>query len=106
MRAFLVCLAIVFTASAASAGYVDSPQCRRDLSATDASLKATLRDLDRNKRGSPAQRCASYARHVEVMRKASGVFRQCATGRERAEDVDQMEGSIADFREIIARNCR
>lgn len=106
MRAFLSLVTLVLAMSAASAGYVDTPQCRRDLGAVDASLKATLRDLDRNKRGSPAQRCASYARHVEVMRKASGVFAQCTTGRERAENVGQMDGSIADFREIIARNCR
>ena len=53
MRAFLSLVTLVLAMSAASAGYVDTPQCRRDLGAVDASLKATLRDLDRNKRGSP-----------------------------------------------------
>jgi len=106
MRIYFAVLSFAASVAAASAGYVDTPQCRRDLGATEASLAATLRDLDRNKNGSSAQRCASWRRHVEVMRNASAVYRQCSTGRERQENVGQMDGSIADFREIIARNCR
>jgi hypothetical protein len=106
MRLMLSAIAFFAALSAASAGYVDTPQCRRDLAATEASFSATLRDLDRNKRGSTAQRCAAYRRHVAVMRKASDVFRQCSTGRERQENVGQMEASIEDFQMIIARDCR
>lgn len=99
-------LAIVHAPGAAHAGYVDTPQCRRDLASIDGSLSGSLRDLQRNKARAIPQRCAAFRRHVEVMRRASAVFRQCSTGRERAENVGQMEGSIADFREIIARTCR
>jgi hypothetical protein len=106
MRIAVALFALLTGISAAGAGYVDTPQCRRDLAATETSLSATLRDLDRNKAGSVAQRCASYRRHVEVMRKASAVYRQCSTGRERAENVGQMDGSIADFQDIIARRCQ
>ncbi len=106
MRAIITALALLATMSAPSAGYVDTPQCRRDLAATEASFSATLRDLERTKSSKVAQRCPSFRRHVEVMRKASSVFRQCSTGRERQENVGQMDGSIADFQEIIARHCR
>lgn len=106
MRNFVAIVCLAASVPAASAGYVDTPQCRRDLAATETSLAATLRDLNRNKSGSPAQRCASWRRHVEVMRNASVVYRQCSTGRERQENVGQMDGSIADFLEVVARNCR
>ena len=106
MRTFFIVTTLLATLSAASAGYVDTPQCRRDLAATEASFSATLRDLERNKSSAIAQRCPSLRRHVDVMRKASSVFRQCSTGRERQENIGQMDGSIADFQEIIARHCR
>ncbi|MDP2354592.1 MAG: hypothetical protein Q8M31_00830 [Beijerinckiaceae bacterium] len=106
MRTIFTVTALLATISTPSAGYVDTPQCRRDLATTEASFSATLRDLERNKSSVIAQRCPSFRRHVEVMRKASGVFRKCSTGRERQENVGQMDGSIADFLEIIARHCR
>ena len=106
MRTIVSTIAYLAALTAASAGYVNTPQCRRDLTTTELSFSTTLRDLDRNKKGSLARRCAAYRRHVEVMRKASSVFRRCSTGREREENVGQMDASIADFRYIIARNCR
>ncbi|MFN3891098.1 MAG: hypothetical protein ACK4MV_11925 [Beijerinckiaceae bacterium] len=106
MRMIAAALLFLSSASSAFAGYVDTPQCRRDLATAERSLGATLRDLDRNKQASTAQRCAAWRRHVEVMRRASVVYRQCSTGRERAENVGQMDGSVADFQEIIARLCR
>ncbi len=106
MRTLIAAFAFIATISAAGAGYVDTPQCRRSLAVTEASFSTTLRDLDRSKKGSIAQRCAAYRRHVEVMRKASGVFRQCSTGREQQENVGQMDASIADFRHIIAQRCK
>jgi hypothetical protein len=34
------------------------------------------------------------------------MFARCTTGRHRQENVGQIAGSIADWREIIQRNCR
>lgn len=79
--------------------------CARDLAATDAALTATLRRLEGARHASPARRCAVLRSHVETMRRASAIFARCTTGRHRDENVGQMEGSIADFEEIIAERC-
>jgi hypothetical protein len=40
------------------------------------------------------------------MRDSACVFRRCTTGHHGRENVAQMNASIADWQEIIARTCR
>jgi hypothetical protein len=52
------------------------------------------------------EQCRVFHDHVRTMADAACVFHRCTTGHHRRENVAQMQGSIADWREIIARNCR
>lgn len=80
--------------------------CARDLSATEARLKATLRRLDATRSAPMAARCLAFRDHIRVMQQAAIVFDRCTTGRHREENVGQMLGSIADWRAVVNRNCR
>jgi hypothetical protein len=80
--------------------------CARDLAATDTRLRQTQARLNASQNRPMAQRCTAFRSHVQVMRAAAAVFDRCTTGRHRQENVGQMMGSIADWREIIQRNCR
>ncbi|WP_439576109.1 hypothetical protein [Phreatobacter sp.] len=100
------CLALVPAGSALAQSTAAAAFCARDLSATDTRLKATLRRLETTRSSPIAQRCSVFRDHIRVMQQAAVVFERCTTGRHRQENVGQMIGSIADWREIVARNCR
>jgi hypothetical protein len=80
--------------------------CARDLSSTDSRLRQTLTRLNESRSAPMGERCEIFRRHVQVMQQAAAVFDRCTSGRSRQENVGQMLGSIADWRDIIARNCR
>jgi hypothetical protein len=80
--------------------------CARDLATTDTRLRQTQARLNASQNRPMAQRCIVFRSHVQVMSAAADVFNRCTTGRHRQENVGQMAGSIADWREIIQRNCR
>ncbi len=98
--------ALFLASHGASASPRTEASCARDLAATQTSLRQTLERLNRTRSRPAAQRCATFRSHVQVMRAAAAVFDRCTTGRHRQENVGQMMGSIADWREIIQRNCR
>ena len=90
---------------AALAGVVDTPQCQRDLLMTDAALRKTM-ELLQGAGSDPANQCRVWRGHVVTLRKAGEVFARCTTGRERSENVGQMNGSAADFEELIRQRCK
>jgi hypothetical protein len=92
-------------AGTARAGFVDTPQCQRDLLMTDAALRKTM-ELLQGAGADQANQCRVWRGHVGTLRKAREVFARCTTGRERAENVGQMEGSAADFEELIRQRCK
>ena len=79
--------------------------CQRDLLVTDSTLREAMRRLEAAGDASDADKCAAYRSHVETMRKASAVFARCTTGREREENVGQMNASVADFEALIRARC-
>jgi hypothetical protein len=104
-RGFLA-LAIISPASFFVPPAVAQGSCPAELATTDQRLRATLQRLETVRSAPLPRRCAVFRQHVAVMREASATFRRCTTGRHRDENVGQMEGSIADWQEIISRNCR
>jgi hypothetical protein len=80
--------------------------CARDLAATDAKLRHALTRLDESRAAPMGVRCLVFRDHVRAMSQAAAVFERCSSGRHRSENVGQMVGSIADWRQIIARDCR
>ena len=84
----------------------DTGRCEADLTLTDIRLRQATERLAATRTAPVPQRCTVFRSHVGVMQAAADVFRRCTQGRHRQENVGQMEGSIADWNEIIARNCR
>ena len=58
-----------------------------------------MRDLQRS--GAPQARCTAWRRQIEVMQTAKDVFARCAVADARTENVNQLDGSIAEFRALI-----
>ena len=80
-------------------------ECKRDLFVLDSTLRNALRDLEAAGQAADDAKCAAYRKHVDVMRKASKTFARCTTGRERQENVAQMDSSVADFEALIRARC-
>ena len=104
-RMLAITLLLFVGAGAAGAGYVDTPECRRDLGAMELNFAETLHRLDRARLAAQGEKCAAYRHHVVVMQRASDVFARCATGHERGENVGQMIGSIEDVSLLIRERC-
>ncbi|MBS7705605.1 hypothetical protein [Chelatococcus asaccharovorans] len=79
--------------------------CKRDLFVLDSTLRNALRDLEAAGQATDEAKCAAYRKHIDVMRQASKTFARCTTGRERQENVAQMDGSVADFEVLIRARC-
>lgn len=84
----------------------DTGRCEADLVLTDIRLRQATERLSATARAPMAQRCPVFREHVLVMRRATDVFRRCTPGQHGRENVAHMQGSIVDWNEIIARNCR
>lgn len=80
---------------------VDNSRCAQDLASVDRSFAAAMADLHRN--SAPANRCSAWRRQIDVMQKASAVFARCTPQKARAGAMSQMQGSIDDFRAMIAQ---
>ncbi len=102
MRPALLIIAIFAAGAPAQA----AGQCNTDLAATDGQLRQALSRLEASANRPMPQRCLVFRDHVRVMQAASDTFRRCMTGFAARENIGQMQGSIADWNEIIARNCR
>ncbi len=79
--------------------------CGADMAANDARFKATIQRLESVKNGTQAQKCAAYRSHVQIMKQAVPVFRNCTRGLAQRENVGQMNDSIGDFEQLIKTKC-
>ncbi|CAH1659125.1 conserved exported hypothetical protein [Hyphomicrobiales bacterium] len=79
--------------------------CKRDLFVLESTLSNALRNLEAVAQASDDAKCSAYRKHVDVMREASKTFTRCTTGRERQENVTQMDASVADFQALIRSRC-
>jgi hypothetical protein len=83
-----------------------SDACARELVLTEIHQREASARLAAVRTAPRRQQCAVFRRHVRVMRDSACVFRRCTTGHHGRENVAQMNASIADWQEIIARTCR
>ena len=90
-RAFVIALALMASAVPAAAR---PATCAHELAVTETSLlKAALR-LQAAAHLSQGEKCATYRTHADVVTKAREVFERCSTGRDRKQDVEQMDGAL------------
>jgi hypothetical protein len=101
-RSFAILLALIAPAAPASAG---PAVCLRELAVTETRLLKALVHLQAVAHVSEDNKCATYRTHADVLTQARAVFERCGTGRDREQDVDQMNGALDQINTAIASTC-
>jgi hypothetical protein len=89
----------------AAAGTVDTPACKRDLTAASAGVTETLARLKGAAKASGEEKCAAYSQQFIVVVRARAIFANCKTGPDRDADVGRLDGTIEDINGAIAESC-
>jgi hypothetical protein len=110
MRCARTVLALLFApllANAAMAqGRPGAPAtCSRDLFQNEAGLRQQQTRLSAVATADQASQCRVWREHVAYLQKARSVFAACQSGRQREENVGQMDGSLAEYRVLLADRC-
>ena len=79
--------------------------CTRDLFQNEAALRQRQYKMQQVATADQATQCSAWRDHVTFMQKARSVFATCQTGRQREENVAQMDQSLADYRVLLASRC-
>ncbi|MGE7470781.1 hypothetical protein ACQKLX_15160 [Bosea sp. NPDC003192] len=79
--------------------------CTRDLFQNEAAMRQRQYKMQQVATADQATQCAAWRDHVAFMQKARSVFATCQTGRQREENVAQMDQSLADYRVLLANRC-
>ena len=83
-----------------------SPDCRREVFFTDGSLVASQRRLQDNASAKPAELCAIWRKHQEVLNKAAVSYQRCTSGNERASKLAPVQTSQREFSEAVRTRCK
>lgn len=102
--AFAVLLTLVPTLVLAQPRPVPAT-CTRDLFQNEAAMRQRQYKMQQVATADQAMQCAAWRDHVTFMQKARSVFATCQTGRQREENVAQMDQSLADYRVLLANRC-
>ncbi len=103
--AVLLALATLFAADA-SAGTVQTPECRRDLLVVESELSLGQARLAKLTDASRKEQCSVWRQHVDMARKAAATFRRCKTDTERRVMSADMDTQVNDFSAAIASTCK
>jgi hypothetical protein len=103
--AALLALATLFAADA-SAGTVQTPECRRDLLVVESELSLGQARLAKLTDATRKEQCTVWRQHVDMARKAGATFRRCKTDTERRVMAADMDTQVNDFTTAIASTCK
>ena len=96
---------LLVASSAATAGVIDTPDCRRDLATAHQLIHAVRLRENRVQPGDFAGLCRVLRLNLKDMTQAREPMARCMTGHERGENVGQMDDSIQDIRFVIGKHC-
>jgi hypothetical protein len=92
-------------ASPATAGFIETPECRRDMATADQLIRAARRRESTIKPGDPAALCRVLRQNLQAMTEARAPMARCTTGRDLGENVGRMDASIGGIRDVLAKHC-
>ena len=105
-REIAVTLALAITLSTlpgvSRAGFVETPVCQAHLDKIEVKLSGSPTNVFER---ADELDCATLHGHVRVMLAARNVYRRCATGQERAQQVGVIESSIDTATNRISESC-
>jgi hypothetical protein len=108
MRALLGAAALLATGyvgSSASAGVIDTPDCRRGLAMADQLVHAVRLRENSVRPGDYAGLCRLLRQNLQDMTRARDPMARCMTGHDQGENVGQMDASIGDIRFVLSKRC-
>ncbi len=97
--------AVSVAASAALAGIIDTPECRRDLATADRLVHAVRLRENSVRPGDFDGLCRLLRQNLQDMAQAREPMARCMTGHDQGENVGQMDASIGDIRFVLSRHC-
>jgi len=102
-RSALVAIACITAAPVFAQG--KPATCSRDLFQNEAGLRQQQTRLTGVANGDMPTQCRAYRDYVGFLQKSRAVFATCQSGREREQNVGQMDSELADYRALIASRC-
>jgi len=98
-------LATMLAAAPALADILDTPDCRRDLTAANALINRIAAREQQFVAGDLAKNCVLLRQNLVDMVKARAPMDRCMTGHDHSENLGQMDDSIGDIRAVLADKC-
>lgn len=80
--------------------------CQRDLFQNEAGMRREITRLQSAGTADQATQCRVWREHVTYLQGARSVFATCQAGRQREENVAQMDTSISEYRVLLANRCK
>jgi hypothetical protein len=105
MRALLAAMVLGVLGLPASAGIIDTPDCRSDLASAHQLIHAVRLRENTVQPGDFVGLCRVLRQNLRDMTQARGPMARCMTGHERGENIGQMDVSIQDIRFVIGEHC-
>ena len=99
-------LAALLVALPVAAATVDTPECRRDLATADQLIHGIRLREQQMRRDDIPGACRLLRQNLDDMVKARRPMDRCTSGHDRGENVAQIDASITDIRDVLARRCR
>ncbi|WP_332686257.1 hypothetical protein [Bosea sp. (in: a-proteobacteria)] len=79
--------------------------CSRDLFQNEAAMRQRQYRMQQVANADQGTQCQAWREHVVFMQKARAVFATCQSGRQREQNVGQMDQSLAEYRVLLANRC-
>jgi hypothetical protein len=102
---FALTLGMLVLAGSALAQQPRPATCSRDLFQNEAGFRVQQTRLAAVGSADQATQCRTWREHVGYLQKARTVFATCQSGAERARNVAEMDGDLANYRALIANRC-
>jgi len=96
---------ILALSAPAAAGTLESPACKRDLTAASAGVTESMARLKTLTKARAEQKCDVYREQFLVVVRARAVVANCKTGSDRDSEVGRLDGTIEDINGVIAESC-
>jgi hypothetical protein len=100
--------ALVLTLLSAGSAFAQGrpATCSRDLFQNEAAMRLRQTKMQAVATADQATQCKAWRDHVAFLQSSRAVFASCQSGAERAQNVAQMDESLADYRVLLADRCK
>lgn len=79
--------------------------CARDLFQTQSALAVQQKRMQDASKGDQAAQCAAWRDHVKVLQGARSTYATCQSGRQREDNVAEMDEVLGQFRVLLTDRC-